>query len=415
MLASSKSKLSAAIAAGIGFPCWGARAIEAYDLLVHEVGPVLIKPSFSLTTSYESNMFYREEQKEDNLVLNYAPGFNVFAGEMDRSYVSLNYQMRGVQYLIKKTDPNSTPLNPLTSDDLNRIDHDAVLAYDYALSKFDINGRSEVEFIGGILTGSTGLQRTAVNRLRQQHDFGIKGEVTPKIRGTLRVRYDATNFENDSDLYDRNSWRTTLGLNYDAFARNFLISEIYYSQRHSKPNSGVANPTETDVNAIGGFIGAQGEFTPKIRGEVRVGYEASERSDSLDTPEGVIGEITLAYQITPKNSLELSYNRRYGLSVDSGSSGYASNQVDLSFLQQIGTTGQWLANITGGFLDRDYVAGFFDNRKDKYYTASVGLTYRIRDWLTSGVSYQFAKFDTNASGRNSYDIHRVSLTMTIGY
>jgi len=75
-----------------------------------------------------------------------------------------------------------------------------------------------------------------------------------------------------------------------------------------------------------------------------------------------------------------------------------SNGIELGYNQQF--TGRIMGNVRLSYINEHYkgdltYGGETKERKDDYYIGTIGLYYKFREWLGTGVGYMFTKRDSN--------------------
>ena len=407
-------RLGFVVAAGVGTSI-SAHALEPYDVLVYSVGPVLIRPQFDFTETYSSNVFYSEDNPQDNFISYISPGIDLLLGRIEDNYVAFNYHATVVNY-NQSEESEDDVINPIRTDDLNRVDNYLALGSRWEFNRVVVQGTSRVDFLGGLLgAGEGSFTRGNIDRVENAHNYSVGTKVTEKSKVTVSGNYYERDLEDKATLLDYSSWRAKLGYQYDSFSKTSLLGEVYYGEYETSQNSGLGQGG--DAEALGAFIGATGEFTSKINGEVRVGYETrSARSTGTTTDsDGVVGEIALTYNISAKSVAQLAFERRFGLDISSQGSTQTTDELKFQFKQALGNSGKLAASFLALFQNKDFDGGFSDGRNDQFFVTGVGLDYNIQDWLIVGAGYNFTSFETDSLRYSDYDVHNVNVSLQIGY
>src|SRR6266540_338921 len=216
-----------AIAAGFSTGITHSLAVDATSLLVYSVGPLHVKPQLSLSERYDDNIFYRAGNAvEDDFVTVVSPGVNFQLGRRDANYILFDYQ-------------------------------------------FD-------QFLSGILGGTDNLGRR-VDRRTYYDNYTIGYALTEKTGIYVAGLFDAVDYEKGTPLYDSNTLRGTGGFAFQVTPKSRLFGEVYYGQAAIDPNGAAVKGPHQEF--LGGFLGARGEFTSRLTGRVKAGYEVREFSD----------------------------------------------------------------------------------------------------------------------------------------
>lgn len=135
-------------------------------------------------------------------------------------------------------------------------------------------------------------------------------------------------------------------------------------------------------------IGARGEFTPKLTGRFTVGY--NQRDLDRSGEDSMLGlDASLAYEISPKTSLQL------GASNDFGTSPQGQQQENLVFNGMITTkiSEEW--SLNGGLSWRSIDYG---TRTDDYWEGLLGTMYTINANVRILASYTYRDYASDLRG-----------------
>ncbi len=145
--------------------------------------------------------------------------------------------------------------------------------------------------------------------------------------------------------------------------------------------------TEFDTgNAKGDFvnIGARGEFTPKLSGQVRVGVTELKPEQGQSTRQlGV--ESSLVYAYSPRTNFSLFADNGFAPSA-------AGNQTELFTAGVSGNfelSPAWTATIAVGTSTTKYLV--IPTRTDKFWDASVAVNYAVTTNFSLQASYLYRK------------------------
>ena len=157
-------------------------------------------------------------------------------------------------------------------------------------------------------------------------------------------------------------------------------------------------------------VGARGEFTPKLTGQVAVGW--TQRTLAKSGDESLLGlDADLTYAISPKTSLQL----RASNSPDTSPSG--AQQKNFSFGGTLNTniTDQW--SVSGGLSYRGitYVATTTTGqRTDDYVEGSLGVTYVINQWVRVDGNYAYRN-NSSKIASSDFTNNVFSLSVSLRY
>jgi len=134
-------------------------------------------------------------------------------------------------------------------------------------------------------------------------------------------------------------------------------------------------------------VGARGQFTPKLSGQVRVGVTELKPDEGVSTRQlGV--EATLNYQYSPKTTFSLYADNGFAPSA-------AGNQTEV-FSSGISGTFQlsqaWSASLSAGFSSTKYL--IVPPRTDNFTNLAAGVSYAVTANFDLSASYLYRKNDS---------------------
>ena len=386
-----------AIAAGFSTGITHSLAVDATSLLVYSVGPLHVKPQLSLSERYDDNIFYRAGNAvEDDFVTVVSPGVNFQLGRRDANYILFDYQFDQLFYLQHSGQ--------------NSGDHVFSLNSNLAWKRLTVEGADRVQFLSGILGGTDNLGRR-VDRRTYYDNYTIGYALTEKTGIYVAGLFDAVDYEKGTPLYDSNTLRGTGGFAFQVTPKSRLFGEVYYGQAAIDPNGAAVKGPHQEF--LGGFLGARGEFTSRLTGRVKAGYEVREFSDRTPAPSAPVVEASLEQRFSDKTSLTLAYTRRNTVSVQVARLSYTADSVSGQLTQVLSSDGKLVGTIGGSFENDDYEEIGGPVRHNVWYRASAAVNYSIQLWLKAGLIYEFESYHSNQV--IDYDVNRVSLRVSVGY
>jgi hypothetical protein len=354
----------------------------------------------TLEETYDSNVFYRDTNTVDDFITYVSPGINISFGRADRNFVSFDYLLRSAFYAER--------------DDLNTLNHSLGLNGHYQGARISVDGNSRVEFLESILGAGLNFVTVLTARTVYLNRYTVRYNLSEKTSFYATGVHEETDYEEGSTLLDYNTLSGTAGFAYKALPKTDFFGEVYYGQTATDPNAGgVRKGPHSEF--VGGFLGANGSFTPKLTGTAKVGYESRWFSDDTDIPSTPVVDLSLTYRFSEKTATSLGYARRTSISVQSGSASYTADVLTARLQQAFGTRGKWNGTLAFSWENDSFDENVFANREDSLYIVIVGIAYQIRLWLRAGLNYDFQTFDSNDPTLATYDLHRVNLTLAVGY
>ena len=335
MLRLKRGQYFLTIAAGLSAA--GARtwAVDASDVLVYSIGPVRVRPHLAVSEQYDDNIFYRGSKSppdpvtglpllvEDDFVSMVSPGVDLQLGHLDGNHIRFSYELNQMFYA--------------RHNDQDHRDHLLSLNTRLHGNRVSLEGSDSVQFLSGILGGGFSLQQGRVDRTAFLDHYRLGYTLSEKTSVYAEGSYDAIDYKEKtippkSTLYDSNTLRGTGGFAFHSTEKIRLFGEGYYGQSAVDPNR-MIDTKGPHLDFAGGFLGASGEFTSKLSGSVKAGYETRSFSNSSSSEGSPVVEASLTEKINDKTTLSLSYSRRSAVSVQAASQSYSS---DVSALAWIG-------------------------------------------------------------------------------
>ena len=432
-------------------------ALEAEQILSYNLGKFLIQPQLDASAQFTGNLFYGADNPqpgglvtidrtlngvtvpveilsapgrpvESDLLWYVSPGMEIQYGKNPENSLSLGYFHDFIFY-----DNNS---------DFNSGQDRVLFNARLELGRFTVVGTDSIQWLDTILSGNTQtVQRVPIRRLAWNDNYRVNYDFSMKTDFYTVFNHDLIDYLQAVNLYDQGTLRGTIGTTYKPSERIGIFVEGQGGHTDIASNLAIQAPGE-DSWVYGGFVGARGTFTPRITGSIKVGYETREFSglDSEGDGGGPAVGMALTYTPTQRLLLNLAYDRRVGVSPQFSAQSYTYSLLSLTANQQIGSRGRWsvlgrlglnfgtysdVASSGVGLVNGVTPVRFATDtgRDDQTYSASVGVVYQPRPWLTSSLTYSFEKYQTEfndqytalTTGLNDYVANRVILQVAIGY
>ena len=407
-------------AAGISL-AGSAAARNFGDYLSYNAGLFAFQPQLDVGAYFTDNLFYSTgAQRESDLAGVFSPGLRLQYGRDGENQASLDYTHDEFVYLN----------NPVADTRQDRL----AFRLTYEKSRLRLDGRSNLDFLSSFLGGSVNQQGRLIYRRIWHNDYKLTWDITEKTDLYFDAQYNDTDYQQGIGLLDMINLRGSLGASYQITSRFRLFGEGFLGHSTVSPN--LPQPQPPDSIVYGGFFGVRGQFTPKISGSVKAGYELRQfsggGSQSASTP-AVGADVTWA--AGPLTSLQLRYDRRTSPAPQFGAQNVITDDARLILNQLIGVTGRWAVQAQVGYRQWEFQEQFRNfavpggvvavdvGRTDSTYLAGLALVYQPQPWLRGSLSYDFEKFNTSfndplAAGifrLAEYVANRVMLTVSFGY
>ena len=380
-----------------------AKAMDASDLLVYDIGPLTLRPLFDLSETYNDNVLFRGKDLVSDFVTTVTPGIKLQLGQGGGNLISASYLHDEIIYAQK---------NQLSAGQ----DH-FVTGVRYLGNRLSIDGRDQIDSLSTVLGGGYSTPaRELVDRLTISDRYNVGYEITEKTKAYLAGNFSMTDWgKNGTTLFDSTSFGGTAGFMFKALSKTSFFGEVYYGETvldANNPKDALKGRPQADF--IGGFIGARGDFTDRLTGSAKAGYET--RTFGIQDTGAPVVEMDISFHRNDRSVLTLSYQRSQEVSMDLTPNVYTADLATFSFSQSIGAADKLRAQ-----LSLSYGMNSFDPsktiRNDVYYRAGTVLTYNYKPWLATYVSYEFNHFGSDLPELIDYvyDQNRLTVGMKVGF
>jgi hypothetical protein len=384
-------------------------AMEASDLLVYSHGPLSLRPQFGFVEEFNDNIFYGDQARESDFITTIAPGLKLQLGQdlPTENHVKLQYTFEEL-FFVHNSSQDATQHKFLTDTHFSK-------------SRFGIDGADRYEILDSALGGGFSVGRQKVRRNVWWDIYRVDYKVGERMGVYVEGQHVDTDYKTGLSLFDTRTLSGTGGFQYTLSEDKFLFGEVYYGETDLHPNTGTAKPPGTEF--IGGFVGARGNFTEKLKGTLKAGYEVADFIGTI--PVGVdksagsapVVEASITYLPTERLSATLSYSRRQQVSVQFVRSSYVLDSITATATQILGSTGRLRVDLTGTYAmySFDPAPAYPAGRSDTNWKVQAGSSYFFQTWLSTRLEYSFEKFNSDFGSVVDYDVNRVTLSLAIGY
>jgi polysaccharide biosynthesis protein VpsM len=295
----------------------------------------------------DSNIYLDTTKEQNDTIYSFTPGVDLVFGKGSVTKGNVYYREE-----IRRYADNDVQDTELSSVGANS-------AYNNGVTKVDLNASYDQIAQNDNDLRATGLiVRREVTNLGAEAEFGV----TEKTVIGVGLSFDKTDY-GPASYVDSDIWMLPVDVYYKATPK--LDWSLGYRYRSTDLSGSASDSNDNFFN-----LGARGEFTPKLTGQVRVGY--NQRSLDRGADEDQLGfEGNLSYAYSDKTSLV------FNLGNDFGSSGSGESTKDFN----IGLTGS--------------------NKFNEQWTLNTGLTYRKSEYptrtddfieATAGVAYVYSNY-----------------------
>lgn len=329
---------------------------------------------------YDDNIFLTKSGKVSDEIASFGPGAEFRFGQNSLAHGSLIYQEDFTRYL--RTNVANAQLGTGNAD--FGYDNGTVTAGGGAsFQQLDQNNRDVV------LAGRKAIIRSDVLDLNASVESHVAAKTSIKLAGDYsNTKYRTPGLSNNS------SFNWPVKLYYAATPKVDLSAGVAY--RDVKVEGTARDGRDMFYN-----LGARGEFTPKLSGEISVGYKT--RSFGQSRNDSTLGfDGTFTYELTPKTSCSLIMSRDFS----TGAQGESLKNTSFSLSLSTALSLQWQANSTLSYQNVNYSTF----RKDDYWEGGLSATYLYSSRLSATAGYTLRYNSSNLSGAEFSD-NILSLTI----
>jgi hypothetical protein len=334
----------------------------------------------SVSVSVDDNIYLRSANEVDDTILNFAPGLDLVFGRNAATSGNVYYRHEILRY---------TDVSQQDTD----LAHAGVNAlYSNGKSKFDF-GLSYDEFATNETSAPGAIVERDVTAIRALGEVGV----TEKTTFGGGVRFDKTDYALGGSYRDSDIWTVPLDLYFEYSPK--MQASVGYRYRSTELSGSAIGSDDHFLN-----IGARGEFTPKLVGQVRLGYVARKFDNSGDD-SSFGADMNVTYAASAKTSVQLGFTNDFGSSALGESTKTTSFSAGLN--SQLDEQWSWNANLAFRAID-------YPTRADDFFQGSVGVAYTYNAFVnfTGSITHRSNSSDVATM---EFDNNVFSLAANIRY
>jgi hypothetical protein len=326
---------------------------------------IKVIPSLTAGVQFNDNLFLNPSNEQDETMWTIAPGVAITSGEgaLNSTQFSINEQFQ------LYSDHSGLNTN-LTLVDL-------VSTFDDGKMKIGVNA-----WYHEANQATRSLANVASLVERNLIHAEINDEVLWSDKSSVKVgvAYDETNYK-PAGYRDWQWFEVPVKYYYKYQPKLDLSAGVRYRSNKIDGVGGV------DSNEIFYNVGARGEITPKLIGEVSVGYISFD-PDTGGSKSSIGLDSSLALALTPKSSLNFTASNRYGYGAVGDS--YRVAAIGGGFTTAITTD----FSLSGSLAYNKY--DYIDtNRTDDFWSGNIGATYAVSRNLSVNGTYLYSNNDSD--------------------
>ncbi|MBI2512471.1 MAG: outer membrane beta-barrel protein [Opitutae bacterium] len=321
----------------------------------------------AVVVNFDDNIYLRPgttaRPEVSDTVLTFTPGVDLVFGR--NAATSGNFYFR--EDILRYSD-NDQQNTSLTNVGFNSL-------YNNGKSKVDL-GASYTEYAQNDTSVPGDIVERDVTSLRALSEFSA----TEKTSVGVGARFEKTDYSGGPGYRDSSIWTLPLDAYFEYSPK--LQWSAGYRYRSTELSGSSIGSKDHFFN-----IGARGEFTPKLTGQLRVGYGLRKLDNGTDDSDFGV-DSSFAYAYSPKTSYSL------GISNDFGSS--ALGESTKSFSVNVGANNrideQWSWNANLAYRSTDFPA-----HSDDFLQGGVGVAYVLNNNVNFTASYTHRKNSSDSA------------------
>jgi hypothetical protein len=320
---------------------------------------------------YDDNIFMAEKGKtSSDLILSVTPGFDLVFGKGSATTGNFYYREELIAYADHSKQNTS-----LSNIGVNAKHDSGKSKFDFGASYAQVaQNTADVKIVDQIV-------RRKVSNARGMSEFGL----TEKTSLALGLKYDNTDY-GPASYTDLQVWTLPIDVYYQYSEK--LATSVGFQYRDN--NLGRA---AIDNNDLFFNLGARGEFTPKLTGQVRFGYTT--RSFDRGSDQNMFGmEGSLTYADSEKTNYRLNFANDFG----NAGTGDSQKIFKIGLAANSKLTEQWTVDV-----GLNYSAMKYPTRKDHFITGNIGIGYAYNAFVNFNASYNLTDNRSNSKAAEFSD------------
>jgi len=299
----------------------------------------------------------------NDTILTFTPGADLVFGKNAATTGNLYFREDIVRYM--DNDQQDTELSSVGFNSL----------YSNGKSKLDL-GASYIESAQNDTSVPGDIVSRKSSSARALSEFGVS-EKTSVAAG---VRWDKVNYDAGPGYSDSKAWTVPLDAYFEYSPK--LQWSAGYRYRATDFSGAASDSKDHFFN-----IGARGEFTPKLTGQLRVGYGLRKLDRGRDDSDFGI-DSNFNYAFSPKTTYTIGVSNDFGASALGESTKTFS--VNLGANNRIDEQWSWNANVV-------YRSTNYPTHSDDFWQGGVGVAYVYNNNVNFLASYTFRNNSSNSS------------------
>ncbi len=325
-----------------------------------------------LSVKFDSNIFLNAANEKSDTIWAATPGLDLVFGKGSATTGNLYFKEEIRRY------SDFDRLN------ISLADIGFNSRYDNGKSKINVTARylEQQQNDNGILAAGTIVDRNVTAA-----SFSAETDITEKTNVGFGLAYDKTEF--GVRTYVGNQ---TWGIPIDIYHEMSPKLDLSMGYRYQSYSLSVGDSKSHFFN-----LGARGQFTPKLNGQMRIGYN-QRKFETARASEHVLGlSAAMTYNYSDKTYFQFNASNDYG----NGPGGEPTQAFGAALGLNTQMTQQWLFTALLQYRAIDYARlGATPARSDKFLEGQIGVIYQLNAYCNLQMAYLHRN---NNSDRNIAD------------
>lgn len=330
----------------------------------------------------DDNIYLRNTNEADDTILTFSPGIDMVFGRNAATSGNFYYRHDFLRY-----SDNSNQDTNLANFGINSLYNSGKTKFDFGIS-FAETAQNEISVPGFIVPRDVTAGRALA-------EFGL----TEKSNLGVGVRYDKSDYGLGGGFRDNSAFTIPIDYYYE-YSPKLQISAGYRYRSTDVSGTGAPDNKDHFLN-----VGARGEFSPKLSGQVRIGY-GKRTFDNTTPDQDMLGlDLRLTLAATAKTSIQFNASNDFGVSATGG----ATDSLTFGATLNNRIDDQWAWNASLHHRSIDYTL-----RTDDYFEGNAGVTYTYNAFMNFAAGFTHRKNDSSLVS-NNFSNNIFSLTANLRY
>lgn len=330
----------------------------------------------------DDNIYLRNTNEADDTILTFSPGLDLIFGRNAAMSGNLYYRHDILRY-----SDNSNQNTDLANLGLNSLYNNGKTKFDFGFSYAE-TAQNDASVPGFIVPRDA----TAARALGE---FGV----TEKSTLGIGVRYEKSDYGIGGSFRDNSSFSIPADY-YFEYSPKLQLSVGYRYRTTELSGAGTIDRKDHFLN-----LGARGEFTPKLSGQVRVGYGKRSYDNTLPDDDTLGLDLRLTLAATAKTSLHFDASNDFGVSA----LGESTDALTLGATINTRVDDQWAFRAGLHFRSVDY-----PTRSDDYFEGNASVSYTYSEFVNFAAGFTHRSNDSTFAA-NEFTNTVFSLTANLRY